>query len=90
MSEKKAKMLPNDLEAEQSLLGCLFISQDACADIFPMLMAVDFYSIAHQKIYQAMLDNYKKDVAVDYVTVSNEESAIAKVISDIEQGILKI
>ena len=70
MAEKRAKMLPNDLEAEQSLLGCLFISQDACADIFPMVKANDFYSIAHQKIYQAMLDNYEKDVAVDYVTVS--------------------
>ena len=70
MSEKRAKMLPNDLEAEQSLLGCLFISQDACADVFPVLSANDFYSIAHQKIYEAMLDNYKKDVAIDYITVS--------------------
>jgi len=71
MAEMKPKMLPNDLEAEQSLLGCLFISQDACADVFPSLAAKDFYSTAHQKIYQAMLDNYFKDVAIDYVTVSN-------------------
>ena len=67
--EKKPKMLPNDLEAEQSLLGSLFISQDACADVFPMLNATDFYATAHKKIYQAMLDNYLKDVAIDYVTV---------------------
>ena len=71
MAEMKPKMLPNDLEAEQSLLGCLFISQDACADVFPSLTAKDFYSTAHQKIYQAMLDNYFKDVAIDYVTVSS-------------------
>lgn len=70
MADKKAKILPNDLEAEQSLLGCLFISSDACADIFPSLVPTDFYSMAHQKIYQAMLDNYYKDVAVDYITVS--------------------
>lgn len=70
MAEKRAKMLPNDLEAEQSLLGSLFISQDACADVFPNTMAKDFYSIAHQKIYQAMLDNYYKDIAIDYVTVT--------------------
>ncbi len=68
--EKKAKILPNDLEAEQSLLGCLFISQDACAEIFPTVNVKDFYSNAHQKIYQAMLDNYIKNVAVDYITVS--------------------
>ena len=70
MADKKAKILPNDLEAEQSLLGCLFISQDACSDVFPMIAAKDFYSTAHQKIYQAMLDNYFKDVAIDYITVS--------------------
>ena len=38
MAEKKARILPNDLEAEQSLLGCLFLSQDACTDVFPSLM----------------------------------------------------
>ncbi|MFQ6751993.1 MAG: replicative DNA helicase [Clostridia bacterium] len=68
--EQKPRIMPNNLEAEQSLLGCLFISQDACAEIFPVIKAMDFYSIAHQKIYQAMLDNYIKNIAVDYVTVS--------------------
>ncbi len=67
----KARIMPNNLEAEQSLLGCLFISQDACADIFPMLTSADFYSQSHQKIYQAMYDNYLRDIAVDYITVSN-------------------
>ena len=70
MAEMKPKMLPNDLEAEQSLLGSLFLSLDACIDTFPILKAEDFYSTAHQKIYQAMADNYAKNIAVDYVTVS--------------------
>ncbi len=69
MAEKKAKILPNDLEAEQSLLGCLFISQDACIEVFSTITPKDFYSNAHQKIYDAMLDNYKRNVAVDYITV---------------------
>ncbi len=71
MEAAKPRMLPNNLDAEQSLLGCLFISPDACADIFPVIKDYDFNSIAHQKIYQAMYENYIKDVAVDYVTVSN-------------------
>lgn len=70
MAEKKPRMLPNDLEAEQSLLGCLFISTEACMDVFTELKATDFYSQAHQKIFQAMYDNYIKDVAIDYITVS--------------------
>ncbi len=70
--DKKPRILPNSLEAEQSLLGCLFISQDACIEVFPLIKYTDFYSGAHQKIYKAMYDNYIKDVAVDYVTVSTE------------------
>ncbi len=72
MAEEKSKprILPNSLEAEQSLLGCLFISPSACADVFSQLVASDFYSGSHQKIYQAMLDNYFKDVPIDYITVS--------------------
>ena len=67
---KKARIMPNNLDAEKSLLGSFFLSKDACADVFPTLNVADFYSGAHQKIYQAMLDNYYKDVAIDYITVS--------------------
>ena len=63
--EKVARMLPNDLEAEQALLGCLFLSQDACMEVFSMIKPTDFYSNAHQKIYQAMLENYSKDIPND-------------------------
>ena len=42
--EKIARMLPNDLEAEQALLGCLFLSQDACMEVFSMIKPTDFYS----------------------------------------------
>ena len=70
MAEKKGKMLPNDLEVEQCLLGCIFKSLDAGVDVFPQIGVEDFYSNAHKKIYQAMLDNYIKNIAVDYVTVA--------------------
>ncbi|MCQ2564792.1 MAG: replicative DNA helicase, partial [Clostridia bacterium] len=65
---KEPRMLPYNMEAEQSLLGCLFLSQDACMDVFALVKVDDFYSNAHKKIYEAMLDNYKKDVAIDYIT----------------------
>ncbi len=68
--EKKAKILPNDLEAEQSLLGAMFLSKDVCAEVLGELKSDDFYAISHQKIYAAMYDNYIKDIAIDYVTVS--------------------
>ena len=69
-NEKKARMLPNNVEAEQSLLGCLFLSMDACMETFASIKPTDFYTNAHQKIYSAMLDNYANGQPVDYITVS--------------------
>ncbi len=67
---KMPRIMPYSLEAEQSLLGCMFLSSAVSVDIIPIVSVRDFYSTAHQKIYQAMLDNYYKDVAIDYVTVT--------------------
>ena len=68
--ENTPKILPHNLEAEQSLIGSMFLSQEAQGLCFVKLKPEDFYSIAHQKIFEAMLKNYAKNVVVDYVTVS--------------------
>lgn len=70
--ENTPKILPHNLEAEQSLLGCMFLSMEAQGLCFVKLKAEDFYSLAHQKIFKAMLVNYAKNVVVDYVTVTKE------------------
>lgn len=70
--ENTGKMLPHNLEAEQSLLGSMFLSVEAQGLCFVKLKPEDFYSIAHQKIFQAMLTNYAKNIVVDYVTVTKE------------------
>lgn len=69
--EQKARILPNNLEAEQSLLGSMFISSEACLEVFQTIKSEDFYSNAHKKIFEAMYENFAKNVAIDYVTVSN-------------------
>jgi len=73
--ENTPKILPHNLEAEQSLLGCIFLSVDAQGTCFIRLKPEDFYSIAHQKIYGAMLKNYAKNIVVDYVTVTKQLEA---------------
>lgn len=70
--ENTPKILPHNLEAEQSLLGSMFLSLEAQGTAFVKLKPEDFYSIAHQKIFKAMLTNYAKNVVVDYVTVTKE------------------
>lgn len=66
------KMLPHNLEAEQALLASIFMSVDAQGESFVKLKPDDFYSLAHQKIFKAMLANYAKNYNIDYITVSTE------------------
>lgn len=66
------KMMPNSLEAEQSILGCLMINNDVPLEVFPNLKEDDFYNESHRKIYEAMNVIYEKNMAVDFVTVVDE------------------
>ena len=49
------KILPNSLEAEQAILGCALLDNDAQLDIFTKLNAEDFYAESHKNIYDSML-----------------------------------
>ncbi len=68
--EKAPRILPHNLEVEQSLLGCLFLNQKAQGECFAKMQASDFYSAGHQKIFKAMYENFIGNTGVDYVTVA--------------------
>jgi len=68
--EKAPRILPHNLEVEQSLLGSLFLSQDAQSECFAKMQPNDFYSTGHQKIFKAMYESYIGNRGVDYVTVA--------------------
>ena len=63
---------PQDVEAEQSVLGGMLLSKDAIADVVEVLRANDFYRPAHQIIYDTILDLYGRGEPADPVTVSAE------------------
>jgi replicative DNA helicase len=63
---------PQDLEAEQSVLGGMLLSKDAIADVVEVLRGPDFYKPAHQTIYDAVLDLYGRGEPADAVTVAAE------------------
>lgn len=66
------KILPNSLEAEQALLGCILIDNDAQLEIFAKVFAEDFYSESHRCIYNSMMNIFKKNIPVDFVTLTNQ------------------
>ena len=63
---------PQDLIAEQGVLGGMLLSKDAIADVVEIIRDRDFYRPAHELIYDAIVDLYGRGEPVDPVTVSAE------------------
>ncbi len=67
-----ARTPPQDLVAEQSVLGGMMLSKDAIADCVEVLRGIDYYRPAHEAIYEAIIDLYGRGEPADAVTVSDE------------------
>jgi replicative DNA helicase len=63
---------PQDIDAEQSVLGGMLLSKDAIADVVEVLKGADFYRPAHETIYGAILDLYGRGEPADPITVAAE------------------
>src|SRR5918999_3686188 len=63
---------PQDMEAEQCVLGAMMMSKDAIADVVEVLRGADFYRPAHEQIYNAITDLYGRGEPADAVTVADE------------------
>lgn len=60
---------PQNVEAEQAVLGAMLIEREAISKVAEFLQPDDFYREAHRLIYSAMLNLFNKNDAVDMVTV---------------------
>jgi replicative DNA helicase len=63
---------PQNLEAEQAVLGSMLIERAAVERAAEILKADDFYREAHRHIFEALLSLAERDQAVDLITVSEE------------------
>ena len=62
---------PQNIEAEQAVLGAIFLNTDALADAMEYVEADDFYRRSHQLLFQAMVDLNNNSEAIDVLTVQN-------------------
>jgi replicative DNA helicase len=67
-----ATIPPQNLEAEESVLGAMMISPGAIGAVSEILDASDFYRESHAKIYRAALALYAKGEPVDAITLTDE------------------
>ena len=63
---------PQDLAAEQSVLGGMLMSKDAIADVIEALRSGDFYKPAHTLVFDAVLNLYSRGEPADTITVAAE------------------
>jgi replicative DNA helicase len=67
-----ARVPPQNLQAEESLLGAMLLSRDAVAAAAEIVTAADFYKPAHGHIYEAITSLVAQGEPVDPVTVADE------------------
>ncbi|GAH66510.1 unnamed protein product, partial [marine sediment metagenome] len=65
-----ADVPPQNIEAEQAVLGSLLIDKDAIVKVADILKSEDFYQEKHEIIYKAMLDVYEARDPIDLVTLT--------------------
>ena len=66
------RVMPHNLEAEQSTIGGMLLSQEAVAEVFEMVSPHDFYAPKHELIFNAVLSLFGKGEPTDVIAVSDE------------------
>ena len=70
IEENLRKVPPQNLEAEESVLGGVLLDNHACNLVLPILRAEHFYREAHRKIYAAIVDLNERGSPVDIITLT--------------------
>ncbi len=65
------RLPPQNIEAEQSILGSLMLSKEAIIKIADLIKPKDFYHPAHETIYETIIDLYENREPIDLLSLSN-------------------
>jgi replicative DNA helicase len=66
------KTVPNNIEAEEAVLGALLIDPEAIFRVLPFLQVDDFYLQKHRWIYEAVISIHERHDPVDFLTLTTE------------------
>ena len=69
--KNQSKELPNNIEAEQSVIGSILVSNDIFDDISPIIDNTKFYDPIHQKIFLAIENLISKGMLANPITLKN-------------------
>ena len=63
------KIPPNDIEAEQAVIGSMLTDKDAVISAIEVLKEDDFYREDNKTIYEAILNLYNRSEPIDIITL---------------------
>ncbi len=66
------RLPPQNLEAEQSILGAILIDNDALPKVLEILDPEDFYKLSHRKLFNAMTELFDKNEPIDLITLTDQ------------------
>jgi replicative DNA helicase len=66
------RMPPQNIEAEQSVIGSMMLDRDVIPTVTEILKSEDFYRQDHVEIYEAIMDLFERAEPVDIITVSDQ------------------
>ena len=72
------KVPPNDIEAEQAIIGSMLTDRDAVISAIEVLKPEDFYREDNKTIYEAILNLYTRSEPIDVITVRAELESMGK------------
>ncbi len=80
------RIMPNSLEAEQSVIGSMIMDKEAIVSAMEILIKEDFYHQQYGVLFEAMIELYNAGMPVDLVTLQNKLKAkdVPKEISGLE------
>ena len=72
--ESVGRTPPQDLQAEQSVLGAMLMSKDAISDVVEVLRGSDFYQPKHETIFESIISLYGRGESADPITVAAQRN----------------
>ena len=74
----RRKIDPQNIEAEKSVLAACMLNQEAIEEVAPKLVKENFYRIAHQRIYESMMDLYVRHIPIDHISLADNLKAMGQ------------
>lgn len=72
---QRRKPDPQNIEAEKSVLAACLLNQEAIEEVAVKLVKENFYRMAHQLIFESMMDLYTRHIPIDHISLADNLQA---------------